>query len=756
MAKRKKTDTETTSEINLNKNSLSEIAETQENATSENVSEAKTLNLPADTVPPTVLVSDESLEEKSDEKVGIEEYNQGVSLFQEGNFKQAMDAFQACYELGNYQMQAAYARGLCQKNLGLSSELPKELVGKEDEVGAMYVASNLVCYLIQQGYEAVLQPSSNATQNVATKINNNNYIIQISGFFGAFSNWAWRKTGKKSISIADPSECPNPTKTDKIVLSLVSEASSLPLSPILQEGQTRKSAPEVGTKADKTKEVKETAKFDTIKPLAKSAASTGGGMSALSKALVVGLVVLLASVGLLVWKSKVGSQGEGLTKLSKQDMEIIFKDAPPQALKRLAEDPELKKKQIDEIKQFLAVAQEARATGFADKAEVRKDLEEIRMTITAVSYNKEKNKDKENLPPFSDITKESVDAFFQKDGNQEKFDKLVKEQIDAAKKDGKLPENFEPPAAQLEQYKQQFAKVRLAAEEANSNWSSLSEEFKSKTELQIKLQQAQYLEQKYSEDVIAKKVAATDEEVKKYLADNADADPKGEIRKYIDDHPPLTKEQKKAKAEDLMKRAKAGEDFAKLAEEFSDDSGSKKNGGLYKDVTSGKMMPEFEKAALALEAGQITDSLVETQYGYHIIKLDRKGTTKGADGKDAPTYDARHILISTMPDDAQSPAAPIKQKIEDDKKKKIVDEIVARHPIQIEDFEIKVPPMPEGQNIPGMPQGMPQGQNGQQPQLSPEQMEQLQKQLKQMQEQQKNAPKPTGKDAPKPTSKDGK
>lgn len=454
-------------------------------------------------------------------------------------------------------------------------------------------------------------------------------------------------------------------------------------------------------------------------------------MSTTGKALTVGLIILLGGLGLLFWKSKVGGQNsDSLTKLTKADMETIFKDAPPQALKRLAEDPKLKEEQIKEIKQFLAVAQEARSTGFAAKPEIKKDLDEIRMTIMAVSYDKEKNKDKENLPPFSAITKEQVDAFFAKDDNTAKFDNLVKEQIEKAKKDGRLPADFEPPAEQIEQAKEQFAKVRIAAEEAKANWASLSEDFKSKTELQIKLQQAQYLEQKYSAEVIAPKIKATDEEIKNYLATHP------EEAKVI--------EEKKNKANELLQKAKGGEDFAKLASENSDDPGSKKDGGLYKDVAKGAMVPEFEKAALALEPGQVSD-LVESKFGYHVIKLERKGVTKDKDGKESDTYDARHILISTMgsPDPANPMAQPmpltekIKAEIEKEKQKKILDEISARHPIVIEDFEIVVPPMPEGQ--PNMP-GMPQGQNGQ-PQLSPEQMEQLQKQIQQMQEKQKNAPK---------------
>jgi len=87
----------------------------------------------------------------------------------------------------------------------------------------------------------------------------------------------------------------------------------------------------------------------------------------------------------------------------------------------------------------------------------------------------------------------------------------------------------------------------------------------------------------------------------------------------------LTDEQKKAKhklAEDVRKRVVAGEDFAKLAKEYSDDPGSKDKGGEY-TFPRGQMVPEFEAAAFSLGTNQVSD-IVTTQFGYHIIKLNEK------------------------------------------------------------------------------------------------------------------------------------
>ena len=84
-----------------------------------------------------------------------------------------------------------------------------------------------------------------------------------------------------------------------------------------------------------------------------------------------------------------------------------------------------------------------------------------------------------------------------------------------------------------------------------------------------------------------------------------------------------TKAKAKATIESVLKRAKAGEDFAKLAQQYSQD-GSAAQGGDLNFFPRGQMVPEFSNVAFSLKPGQISD-VVTTQFGYHIIKVtDRK------------------------------------------------------------------------------------------------------------------------------------
>ncbi|MEK7167820.1 MAG: peptidylprolyl isomerase, partial [Patescibacteria group bacterium] len=97
----------------------------------------------------------------------------------------------------------------------------------------------------------------------------------------------------------------------------------------------------------------------------------------------------------------------------------------------------------------------------------------------------------------------------------------------------------------------------------------------------------------------------------------------------------------KEKAEGVLGKILAGADFVQLANDNSDDPGSKDNGGLYTGVTKGMFVPEFEDVLFnKLKAGETYPQLVLTQFGYHVIRKEAE-TGEGDDRK----IDTRHILF---------------------------------------------------------------------------------------------------------------
>ncbi|MEZ5346213.1 MAG: peptidylprolyl isomerase [Pyrinomonadaceae bacterium] len=510
-------------------------------------------------------------------------------------------------------------------------------------------------------------------------------------------------------------------------------------------------------------------------------------MSSKAKILVLFAVIIAGGFGLVLWKGKSGGHGGALTKVTKEEMEMLVKDLNPMQQRMLAESPDQKKELAKNLQEFLAIASQARKEGYANKPEVKEELEYMHKAILALSYDKVKNKDKP-MPPLSMITEAQVAEFWGEDpakaaekkqgevppggmppqqpqqpqGQQPPADQpqpepkedaketeapdakpsqLViassaesegffaslmekiglgsvsqaakvrrheaefKKFLDAQKKleteRGQRPAGVEMSPEQVQQMRDSFARFSIYAEEAESKMDELGEEFAKKVEFQTKIQQSQLLAQLYARDKLVPQLEVTEKDIEKYIAD----------------HPELVKE-KKAKADEVLKKAKDGGDFAELAKEFSEDPGSKENGGLYENVPMGQMVPAFEKAAVALQPGQIAPELVKTKFGYHIIKLEKKGKTKGADGKEVDSYDARHILISTTYKDPSNPMqqempldAYVDGLLKKEKQEKILAEILKNNPIEVaSDFTVEAPPMPQQPQLPPGAQMPPQQQ----------------------------------------------
>lgn len=483
-------------------------------------------------------------------------------------------------------------------------------------------------------------------------------------------------------------------------------------------------------------------------------------MSNISKALVLLVVIMLIGGGLVVWKNKVGGHSsESFNSISRAEIEMLLADAAkqnPMILKRLKEEPELKKQQLRSFKEIFAFASQAKKEGLLDLANNRQELDNIKAELTAVNYDKEINKDKGPMPPFGFITEEMINAYWAEGAppeapkgffaglkdklsggghvetrtHEQEFQDFLNAKIEILKAGNPEMKDREISEEEKTQAKEIFAKIRIYRAEYDRKAAAgeLPKEFIDKTNLQVKLQQVQFLARLYTE-AKAESMKVTDEEVDAYIASKPEYSP----------------DAKRAKAQEILNRAKAGEDFVALANEFSEDPGNKgadgqPQGGIYKDVPKGRMVAPFETAALGLEPGQVAPELVPTDFGFHIIKLERKlgpSASKEGDGK-TETYDVRHILISTNITDPESPNSrpmPVKDfvraKLEKEKGEKLVEKLIADNNVQVpDDFTV--------------------------PEFTPEMMEQMQKRQQQMQQMPGAPGGPGGPPAPEPGKPDAK
>lgn len=136
---------------------------------------------------------------------------------------------------------------------------------------------------------------------------------------------------------------------------------------------------------------------------------------------------------------------------------------------------------------------------------------------------------------------------------------------------------------------------------------------------------------KYFQDTVVSQITVSEQEMRDFMAQNPESfAPREQVTArhilfMVDPSAPdMQKAEKRRLAQDVLAQIRKGADFAELARQHSEDPQSKPNGGLMGSFGRGQMVKPFDDVAFALQPGQVSD-VVETQFGYHIIKVEEKG-----------------------------------------------------------------------------------------------------------------------------------
>jgi len=395
------------------------------------------------------------------------------------------------------------------------------------------------------------------------------------------------------------------------------EAKDVPATP-LESDEVAATVIETDDAADAVEAESDEATPATPRVAARSAAASRG--SSLPAKVLVTILILIFAAGAFIFIQSSSSKPRSFN-LTKDDMKVLFQEmVPPQKQQEIASNPEEKKKFIDEVKKLMSVAQAAENEGYGKRPEVQAQTA-LQVDLNLMQAYRKKH------PEFK-ATDDQVAAYYQAHPND--FDKFLQDNP-----------RFQQQAQgqQREPFKKQYGELKLAGDLARKE--GIDQE--PVTRLAILLGSSQILQDAYlgEMDKNADKLVS-DAEIDDYYKEHQGDFEEVRVRHVListqpkpEGHPgskpgddkaaakPPSPEEARKKAQEVLDRARKGEDFAKLAEQYSDDPGSNKKGGEYDFFSRGQMIPEFDNAAFALKPGEISD-IVPTQFGFHIIKLEAR------------------------------------------------------------------------------------------------------------------------------------
>jgi hypothetical protein len=398
--------------------------------------------------------------------------------------------------------------------------------------------------------------------------------------------------------------------------------------------------------------------------------------------IIIAIVIVFAmAIGAIWMQRSASSQKE--VRLTKRDMEVLVSDImPPAQQQQLATNPEQKKMLAKRLKELLAIAQVAEREGYADRPEVKAQIA-LQSDLALQDAYRKKN-------PGVQVSDEEVNAYYQQHPND--FDAFL---------DANPQYKAQAQGPQAEGMKKEFGQIKVIGDRARKEGLDKDEAAR----LRLLLERSQALARAYVNELQKNSdKLVSDADIEQYYrehpeefeevrarhilistsSDAAEDDVHGLPKGAGDKPKALSKDEARKKAQSILDRLRKGEDFARLAGEFSDDPGSKTQGGDLGFFTKGSMVPEFEQTAFSLKPGETSD-LVESQFGFHIIKVEER---------------------RPKPLDSPETRQQLTEKLKQTKLEKRIEEIAAASKVEVaEDFEVN--PAPAAQPPLTLPGGVP-------------------------------------------------
>jgi len=413
------------------------------------------------------------------------------------------------------------------------------------------------------------------------------------------------------------------------------------------------------------------------------------------KSLIIILVlIVVVTGGFFIWRSqdtraKVEKmESEILKGLTAEEINLVLKSqavGDDSGVSGIAQTAETRQVFLKGMREYLALAAEARREGLTEDANFKINLEYKKDKLLADLYKAKLSREQGK---YYVATEEEIIAVWTNAENEKQFntdmDTFHAIQTAVAKERGDQKAFQKLQGGSLIKARENWARTKILADKAKADT-----EFMTKPEIQLRLKivEAGVLSADYLRKHWAKNIKATSREIADYLAV----------------HPEYDVKKKQEKAETVLRRAQAGEDFSKLAAEFSEDRATKNKGGLFENVEKDTLWAEVENVSRALENGQIAGKLVETNTGYHIVKLENKQIKQEKDGRKTVKYSVRHILLQKNFEDPanNNPEIPSPfitaeeiaiTEVEKEKRNRFVEDVIGRNQIVLpEDFTVELP-----------------------------------------------------------------